>query len=117
MAVLLAIVGVYGVVAFAVARRTREIGVRVALGASPGQIFRLVIGEGGGIVLLGIATGAVAAVGASRLLGSMLYGVSATDPATFLLVPGLLAAVAVAASCLPAARAVRMNPVAALRHD
>ena len=117
MAVLLAVVGVYGVVAFAVARRTREIGVRVALGASPGQIFRLVIGEGGGIVLLGIATGAGAAVGASRLLGSMLYGVSATDPATFLLVPGLLAAVAVAASCLPAARAVRMNPVAALRHD
>jgi len=117
MAVLLAIVGVYGVVAFAVARRTREIGVRVALGASPAQIFRLVIGEGGGIVLLGIAAGAVAAVGASRLLGSMLYGVSATDPATFLMVPGMLAAVAVAASCLPAARAVRMNPVAALRHD
>jgi putative ABC transport system permease protein len=117
MALLLAVVGVYGIVAYAVARRTREIGVRVALGAGPAQIFRLLIGEGGRIVAVGIAGGAIAALAGTRLLVSMLYGVSATDPLTFLSVPAILAVVAVVASSLPALRALRLNPVVALRQD
>jgi predicted permease len=117
MALLLAMVGVYGIVAYSVARRTREIGVRVALGASPGQIFRLIVSEGGRVVIAGVVVGAVAAVAGTRLLGSMLYGVSSTDPVTFILVPGLLAVVALLASCLPALRALRLNPVVALRQE
>lgn len=117
MALLLAVVGVYAVVAYSVARRTREIGVRVALGARPGQIFRLVIGKGGRIVALGITGGALAALAATRLLVTMLYGVSATDTITFLTVPAALALVAVLASCLPALRALRLNPMVALRQE
>ena len=117
MALLLAMVGVYGIVAYAVARRTREIGVRVALGASPGQIFRLILSEGGRVVAVGVALGAAAAVVGTRLLASMLYGVSATDPLTFTLVPAALAAVALLASSLPALRAVRLSPVVALRQE
>jgi predicted permease len=117
MALALAIVGLYGIVAYAVVRRTREIGVRVALGATPVQILRLLIGESGRVVALGLAAGIAGALAAARLLASMLYGVSATDPATFLLVPAAVAALAITASCLPALRALRVNPVAALRHE
>ncbi len=117
LALLLAMVGVYGIVAYSVARRTREIGVRVALGARPGQIFRLIVSEGGRVVGVGVALGAVAAVAGTRLLGSMLYGVSATDPLTFALVPIALALAALLASCLPALRAVRLSPVVALRQE
>ena len=117
MALALAIVGLYGIVAYAVVRRTREIGVRVALGATPLQILRLLIGESGRVVALGIGAGILGAFVAARLLTSMLYGVSATDPATFLLVPAAVAALAITASCLPALRALRVNPVAALRHE
>jgi predicted permease len=117
MALALAIVGLYGIVAYAVVRRTREIGVRVALGATPVQILRLLIGESGRVVAFGVAAGVLGAFVAARLLTSMLYGVSATDPATFLLVPAAVAALAITASCLPALRALRVNPVAALRHE
>jgi ABC-type antimicrobial peptide transport system permease subunit len=117
MALLLAMVGVYGIVAYSVARRTREIGVRVALGARPGQIFGLIVREGGRVVALGLVTGLLAASAGTQLLGSMLYGVSATDPLTFVAVPIALAMVALLASCLPALRALRLNPVAALRQE
>ena len=117
MAFVLAAVGVYGIVAYAVERRTREIGIRVALGARPGQVLALLAREGGRVILAGVVIGLVAAWGATRLLTSMLYGISATDPATFLVVPAAVSAIALVASCVPAARALGINPVAALRHE
>jgi hypothetical protein len=117
MAFVLAAVGVYGIVAYAVERRTREIGIRVALGAQPGQVLALLAREGGRVILAGVVLGLVAAWGSTRLLTSMLYGISATDPATFLVVPAAVAVIALIASCVPAARALGINPVAALRHE
>ncbi len=117
MAFALAMVGVYGIVAYAVVRRTREIGVRVALGARSGQVLALLVRESGRVVAYGVAAGVLAALGATRLLSSMLYGVSATDAATFAIVPLAVAAVALLACSVPAARALRISPVAALRHE
>jgi len=117
MAFVLAAVGVYGIVAYAVERRTREIGIRVALGARPGQVLALLAREGGRVILAGVVIGLVAAWGSTRLLTSMLYGISATDPATFLVVPAAVSVIALVASCVPAARALGINPVAALRHE
>jgi predicted permease len=117
MAFVLAAVGVYGIVAFAVERRTREIGIRVALGAQPGQVLALLAREGGRVILAGVVLGLVSAWASTRLLTSMLYGISATDPATFLMVPAAVAVIALVASCVPAARALGINPVAALRHE
>lgn len=117
MALVLAVVGVYGVVSYAVVRRRREIGVRVALGATPWQVLRLLVAENGGIVIIGLAAGTLAAFGASRLLASMLYGVNATDPATYAAVMLVVGGVAVAASLLPAGRALRVDPMAALRQE
>ena len=109
--------GIYGVVAFAVARRAREIGVRVALGAAPAQIFRLIGGQSGRVVAYGIGCGLLAALAANRFLVSMLFGISASDPVTFLVVPAVLAAVALVAGAVPALRALRLNPVIALRQE
>jgi predicted permease len=117
MALTLALVGLYGVVSYTVARRTREIGVRVALGASPSQILHLLIAENGAVVITGLAAGAVAAAGASRLLGSMLYGISATDAFTYVFVMLAVGAVAIVASLIPATRALRVDPIAALRQE
>jgi predicted permease len=117
MALVLALVGIYGIVAYSVARRTREIGVRVALGAQPRQIFRLIVSEGGKVVALGVIAGVIAAAAGMRLLGSMLYAVSATDPVTFAAVPAALGVVALLAGCLPAWRALRLNPIVALRQE
>jgi predicted permease len=117
MAFMLAAVGVYGIVTSAVERRTREIGIRVALGARPGQVLALLAREGGRVILAGVALGLVAAWASTRLLTSMLYGISATDPATFLVVPAAVSVIALIASCVPAARALGINPVAALRHE
>ena len=117
MAFVLAAVGVYGIVSYAVARRTREIGIRIALGARPGQVLALLAREGGLVILAGIVAGIVMAAASTRLLTSMLYGISATDPATFLIVPAAIAVIALIASCIPAARALGINPVAALRHE
>jgi ABC-type antimicrobial peptide transport system permease subunit len=117
MAFALAIVGVYGIVAYSVARRTREIGVRVALGARPAQVLGLLVREGGRVIAIGVGLGVAAALAATRLLESMLSGVSATDPATFLFVPAAVTGAAMLASCVPAARALRISPVAALRHE
>jgi putative ABC transport system permease protein len=117
LAFALAVVGVYGIVAYAVARRTREIGVRVALGATPGQVLGLLLREGVRVIAIGVAVGVLAALTSTRLLQTLLYGISATDASTFLLVPAAVAAAAVVASCVPAARALRISPVAALRHE
>jgi putative ABC transport system permease protein len=117
MALTLALIGVYGVVAYSVARRRREIGVRVALGATRWQILRPLLTEHGTVVCLGLAVGIVAALSVTRLLGSMLYGISATHPGTYALVIAIVGAVAALASVLPASRALRVNPVAALRQD
>ena len=117
IALTLALIGVYGVVAFSVARRRREIGVRVALGATPWQILRPLLAEYGVVVCLGLAVGIVTALSVTRLLGSMLYGISATHPGTYALVIVILVTAAALASVLPASRAMRVNPVSALRQD
>ena len=117
LAVLLALVGVYGVVSYAVGSRTREIGLRVALGAAPRAIVRLVLGEGVRVLAAGLAVGLVGAALAARLLQSMLFGVNALDARTFGTVIAALAAAAIAAAALPARRALRVDPMVALRHD
>jgi ABC-type antimicrobial peptide transport system permease subunit len=116
-ALLLAVVGVYGVMSFSVARRTRDIGVRMALGATPGGVLRLVLGEGARITAAGLALGVLAAWAATRLLRAQLYGVQPTDLSTFLVVAVLLSAVAVIACWLPARRATRIDPLIAIRSE
>ncbi len=117
MALTLAVVGIYGVVAFSVARRRREIGVRVALGATPWQVLKPLLTEHGVVVCAGLAVGTAGALLATRLLDSMLYGISATHPGTYVLVIAVVGGVATLASVLPASRATRVNPIAALRQD
>jgi predicted permease len=117
MALLLALVGVYGVVSYTVARRTREIGVRVALGATPWQVLRPLVSENGAVVILGLVAGALASLGTGRLLQSMLYGVTPTDLSTFGIVALIVGVVAVVAGVLPATRALRVDPMTALRQD
>ena len=116
-ALLLASVGLYGVVSFSVAARTQEIGVRMALGARPSDIFRQVIGSTGKLVLLGLIGGIALSLGLSRLVGSMLFNVGAQDPAVYAAVAGLLSIVAFLAAWLPARRAARVDPMTALRTD
>ncbi|MHB1223780.1 MAG: ABC transporter permease [Gemmatimonadaceae bacterium] len=117
VALLLAAVGIYGVISYTVVQRTREIGIRMALGANTEDVRRLVVRQGMTPVLGGIGIGLVAAVVASRLLRSLVYGVSTTDPLTFVLVALFLAAVALLATYLPARHATRVQPVIALRED
>jgi putative ABC transport system permease protein len=115
LALLLAAVGVYGVLSQLVVQRTHEIGIRIALGANRQNVLRLILGEGLKLTLVGVAIGIVGALGLSRLLSGMLYGVGASDPFTFASVSLLLTAVALLACYLPARRATRMNPLRALR--
>lgn len=117
VALLLSAVGLYGVVAYGVAQRTREIGVRVALGAAPGAIVARVVGGGLRLAVTGVATGAVMAVATSRVLGSMLHGVSPADPLTFAGIALLVVAIALVASYVPARRALRIDPAEALRAE
>ena len=115
IALLLAAIGIYGVVSFSVSRRTREIGTRMALGATPGSIWRLVIGESARLVLLGLAVGIPAALLLTRSLSALLFAVHPSDPLTFVVVASLLTVVALAAAYLPARRAMRVDPMVALR--
>ena len=115
LALILATVGIYGVISYAVSQRTREIGVRMALGAHPGDVLRLILGEGLTLVLAGAALGTVFALIATRFISTMIYGVSATDPLIFLSVIMLLVIVSLAACYLPARRAMRVDPMVALR--
>ena len=116
-AVLLAALGLYGVINYGVTRRTQEIGIRVALGAGRGQVLRLVAGQGARITLIGLALGWMAAYAIARLLPGQLFGVSAFDPATFAAMAILLAAVTFAASFIPARRAMNLDPVEACRYE
>jgi predicted permease len=117
LALLLAMVGIYGVTSYAVARRTREIGVRTALGARAGDVLRAVLGEAMRRVGLGAVVGLLLGVGVSRLLKTQLYGVGVVDPVTFVVTPLVLAAVALVAALVPARRAVRVDPMVALRAE
>jgi predicted permease len=117
LALLLAAIGTYGVIAYAVATRTREIGIRVALGARPADVLGLVVGGGLKLTLAGVLLGLAGAFAGSRALGSMLYGVTPHDPATFGGIALLMGAVALLASYLPARRAMRVDPVVALRQE
>ncbi|HVT61674.1 MAG TPA: ABC transporter permease [Thermoanaerobaculia bacterium] len=117
ISLLLAAIGIYGLMSYAVRRRTQEIGIRMALGAQPRTVLGMVIGQAAVLIAAGVGAGLLGSFGLTRLLSGILVGVSATDPGTFSAVPLLLAAVAVAASYLPARRAVRIDPLRALRDD
>jgi ABC-type antimicrobial peptide transport system permease subunit len=117
IALVLASVGLYGVIAYGVTQRTREIGVRVALGADARAVTALVVGGGLRLAVLGVAIGTAAAVAATRVLESMLYGVSPADPPTLLAIALLVGVIALAASYIPARRALRIDPTEALRAD
>jgi putative ABC transport system permease protein len=117
VALLLAAVGIYGVQAYSVTQRTREIGIRRALGASDAEVLKLIVGNGMSLTLAGVVLGLVAAFALSRVLAGLLFGVSATDAATFTAIPVLLAAVGLVACYIPARRATRIDPVVAIRGE
>jgi putative ABC transport system permease protein len=116
IALVMAGVGIYGVVAYSVTERTHEIGIRVALGASSGDVLRLVIGQGMKLVVIGLAIGVAVAFALTRLMAGLLFQISATDPVTFVIVAGLLVVVAFVACWVPAQRA-KADPVESLRFE
>ena len=117
LALLLASIGLYGVLSYAVTQRSRELGLRMALGASAGSVMRMVVARGLSLTAAGLAIGLALAWALTRTLQNLLYGVAAGDPATFAVVVGLLGAIALAACYLPARRASRLDPIAVLRAD
>ncbi|MBP7866125.1 MAG: ABC transporter permease [Acidobacteria bacterium] len=117
LALLLSAVGIYGVMSYSVAQRTHEMGVRIALGARGADILRLILGQAGLLIALGLVLGLAGALALTRVLESMLFGIPATDPATFVAVPVILALVGLLAGYIPAFRATRIDPLAALRYE
>ncbi len=117
VALVLAIVGIYGVLSYAVSQRTHEIGIRVAVGAQPRDVFRMVIGQGMMLAIIGIAFGLVGAFGLTRLMTTMLFGVEPTDPATFVSIAALLSGVALVACYIPGRKAMKVDPLVALRYE
>jgi ABC-type antimicrobial peptide transport system permease subunit len=117
LALALACVGIYGIMAYSVAQRTNEIGIRLALGAQPGQVRRMILRESTYLTLTGIVAGVGGALACMRLVRSMLYGVTPNDPATILAGMAVLIAVALAATWIPARRAAGVQPMEALRHE
>ena len=117
LALVLSCVGIYGVISYLVSQRTHEIGVRMALGAQGSDVMRLVLGEGARMALIGVALGIAAALGLTRLMENQLFGVTAHDPLTFVAVAILLTLVATLACYIPARRAVRVDPLVALRYE
>jgi putative ABC transport system permease protein len=116
-ALLLTAIGIYGVLAYSVSQRTNEIGIRMALGAAQSAIFRLVVGQAMTLVGISLALGLVGAFGATRLLSSLLFGVRAWDPVTFIAIVALVGVVAFLAAWLPARRAAHVDPIVALRAE
>jgi len=117
LALVLAIVGVYGVIAYSVSQRVQEIGIRMALGAEPSNVVRLVLGRGMVLVLIGVGLGLGASMALTRVMTSLLFAVSATDPGTFTVVSLLLIFISVLASYVPARRAAKVDPIVALRSE
>jgi ABC-type antimicrobial peptide transport system permease subunit len=117
LALVLGAVGIYGVVSYSVTQRRPEIGMRMALGAQRQDILRLIVGQGARLALIGVAIGIGGAFALTGLIRTMLFGVSVTDPLTFLAVAMVLTTVALAACYIPARRAIRVDPIVALRHE
>jgi putative ABC transport system permease protein len=116
-ALLLAAIGIYGLIAYSVAQRTREIGIRMALGAEAEQVRKMVVFQGMRLAVIGVAVGLVAAFALTRLMASFLFGVQARDPVVFVAMPVLLTVVSIVAVWLPARRASTVNPLIALRYE
>ena len=117
VALALSALGIYGVLAYTVSQRTKEIGIRMALGADPARIVRHVLRQGGALIAIGLVVGAAGARGLTRLLASLLYAVEPSDPSVFIAVSILLVVVGSAACLVPSRRATRIDPVTALRHE
>ena len=117
LGLVLAVIGIYGVISYSVSQRTREMGIRLALGAKPAEVLRLILGQGLKLALAGVVVGVIASLAVTRLMSSLLFGVSATDPLTFVGVAVALTLAAVAACYIPARRATRVDPLVALRYE